>query len=113
MTAMRAAYACLKDNLPQDSQRALRSIQELAFKMTEKSNIVILQAASHATDDIEAGGIQWMTAGSGLVHEEVSSDKFKTLLPLASVLRRKSSSNLSYSESKSFVLFPDVAMPLA
>jgi redox-sensitive bicupin YhaK (pirin superfamily) len=26
---------------------------------------------------IEAGGIQWMTAGSGLIHSEVSSDKFK------------------------------------
>ncbi|ALW84182.1 nuclease PIN [Hymenobacter sedentarius] len=26
---------------------------------------------------IEAGGIQWMTAGSGLIHAEVSSDQFK------------------------------------
>ncbi|WP_373492627.1 pirin family protein [Aquiflexum sp.] len=26
---------------------------------------------------IDAGGIQWMTAGSGLIHAEVSSDKFK------------------------------------
>jgi redox-sensitive bicupin YhaK (pirin superfamily) len=26
---------------------------------------------------IEAGGIQWMTAGSGLIHAETSSDKFK------------------------------------
>ncbi len=26
---------------------------------------------------IQAGGIQWMTAGSGLIHAEVSSDKFK------------------------------------
>ncbi|EIM75573.1 pirin [Nitritalea halalkaliphila LW7] len=26
---------------------------------------------------IEAGGIQWMCAGSGLLHEEVSSEKFK------------------------------------
>ncbi|MFC6221882.1 pirin family protein [Hymenobacter artigasi] len=26
---------------------------------------------------IEAGGIQWMTAGSGLIHAEVSSDNFK------------------------------------
>nr|WP_255710022.1 pirin family protein [Pontibacter harenae] len=26
---------------------------------------------------IEAGGIQWMTAGSGLIHAEVSSGKFK------------------------------------
>ena len=57
MTAMREAYTCLKDNLLQDSERALRSIQELAFKMTEKSNIVVLQAESHVIDDIEAGGI--------------------------------------------------------
>lgn len=26
---------------------------------------------------IEAGGIQWMTAGSGLIHSEVSSEQFK------------------------------------
>jgi redox-sensitive bicupin YhaK (pirin superfamily) len=26
---------------------------------------------------IEAGGVQWMTAGSGLIHAEVSSDNFK------------------------------------
>jgi quercetin 2,3-dioxygenase len=26
---------------------------------------------------IDAGGVQWMTAGSGLIHAEVSSDKFK------------------------------------
>jgi quercetin 2,3-dioxygenase len=26
---------------------------------------------------IAAGGVQWMTAGSGLIHAEVSSDKFK------------------------------------
>lgn len=26
---------------------------------------------------IEAGGIQWMTAGSGLIHSEVSSEEFK------------------------------------
>jgi quercetin 2,3-dioxygenase len=26
---------------------------------------------------IEAGGVQWMTAGSGLIHEEVSSENFK------------------------------------
>jgi quercetin 2,3-dioxygenase len=26
---------------------------------------------------IEAGGVQWMTAGRGLIHAEVSSDKFK------------------------------------
>ena len=27
---------------------------------------------------INAGGVQWMTAGSGLIHAEVSSDEFKT-----------------------------------
>ncbi|SDL02511.1 hypothetical protein SAMN04488034_10226 [Salinimicrobium catena] len=27
---------------------------------------------------IESGGVQWMTAGSGLIHSEVSSEKFKT-----------------------------------
>ena len=26
---------------------------------------------------IKAGGIQWMTAGSGLIHAEISSDEFK------------------------------------
>ncbi|MGF1638905.1 MAG: pirin family protein [Cyclobacteriaceae bacterium] len=26
---------------------------------------------------MEAGGVQWMTAGSGLIHAEVSSDRFK------------------------------------
>src|SRR5690606_34709874 len=26
---------------------------------------------------IHAGGVQWMTAGSGLIHNEVSSEKFK------------------------------------
>lgn len=26
---------------------------------------------------IESGGVQWMTAGSGLIHSEVSSEKFK------------------------------------
>lgn len=26
---------------------------------------------------IESGGVQWMTAGKGLIHEEVSSEKFK------------------------------------
>jgi quercetin 2,3-dioxygenase len=28
---------------------------------------------------IKAGGIQWMTAGKGLIHAEVSSDEFKSL----------------------------------
>ncbi len=29
------------------------------------------------TSNIKAGGVQWMTAGSGLIHAEVSSDEFK------------------------------------
>lgn len=28
-------------------------------------------------DVIEAGGVQWMTAGSGLIHAEISSEEFK------------------------------------
>src|SRR5688572_9583448 len=30
-----------------------------------------------ANSIIKAGGVQWMTAGSGLIHAEVSSDEFK------------------------------------
>src|SRR5450759_363315 len=33
--------------------------------------------SSGATSVIKAGGVQWMTAGSGLVHAEISSDEFK------------------------------------
>jgi redox-sensitive bicupin YhaK (pirin superfamily) len=33
--------------------------------------------SSGATSVIKEGGVQWMTAGSGLIHEEVSSDDFK------------------------------------
>ncbi len=29
------------------------------------------------TSNIKAGGIQWMTAGSGIIHSELSSDEFK------------------------------------
>ena len=61
MTTMRAAYACMEDDLLQDSQRVGPwrpwSIHELAFRITGKSNIVIVQVDSHATDGIEAGGI--------------------------------------------------------
>src|SRR5215471_9654265 len=35
------------------------------------------QDSSAATNAISAGGVQWMTAGSGLVHNEVSSEQFK------------------------------------
>ncbi|CAN5414286.1 pirin family protein [soil metagenome] len=33
--------------------------------------------SSGAISIIKAGGVQWMTAGSGLVHAEISSDEFK------------------------------------
>jgi redox-sensitive bicupin YhaK (pirin superfamily) len=33
--------------------------------------------SSGASSTIKAGGIQWMTAGSGLIHAEISSDEFK------------------------------------
>src|SRR5690349_23253713 len=33
--------------------------------------------SSGAASVIQEGGIQWMTAGSGLVHAEISSGKFK------------------------------------
>ena len=35
--------------------------------------------SSGANSVIKAGGVQWMTAGSGLIHAEVSSDEFKAL----------------------------------
>ena len=34
--------------------------------------------SSGANSVIKAGGVQWMTAGSGLIHAEVSSEEFKT-----------------------------------
>ncbi|MFT3826646.1 MAG: pirin family protein [Chitinophagaceae bacterium] len=33
--------------------------------------------SSSGTSIINAGGVQWMTAGSGVVHAEISSDEFK------------------------------------
>ena len=33
--------------------------------------------SGHASSQIKAGGVQWMTAGKGLVHAEVSSEEFK------------------------------------
>jgi quercetin 2,3-dioxygenase len=38
---------------------------------------IMHQDTGGGKDIIEAGGVQWMTAGSGLIHAEVSSDKFK------------------------------------
>jgi redox-sensitive bicupin YhaK (pirin superfamily) len=34
--------------------------------------------SSGSSSIIKAGGIQWMTAGSGLIHAEISSEEFKT-----------------------------------
>ena len=38
---------------------------------------IMHQDTGGGKDVIEAGGVQWMTAGSGLIHAEVSSEKFK------------------------------------
>jgi quercetin 2,3-dioxygenase len=38
---------------------------------------IMHQDTGGGKDIIEAGGVQWMTAGSGLIHAEVSSDKCK------------------------------------
>lgn len=38
---------------------------------------IMHQDTGGGQDIIEAGGVQWMTAGSGLIHAEISSDKFK------------------------------------
>ncbi|WP_017731539.1 pirin family protein [Nafulsella turpanensis] len=38
---------------------------------------VVHQDTGGGKDVIQAGGIQWMTAGSGLIHSEVSSEEFK------------------------------------
>lgn len=35
------------------------------------------QDSSGASSVIRAGGVQWMTAGSGLIHSEISSNEFK------------------------------------
>src|SRR3954468_10505557 len=34
--------------------------------------------SSGASSTIKAGGVQWMTAGSGLIHAEISSEEFKS-----------------------------------
>jgi redox-sensitive bicupin YhaK (pirin superfamily) len=34
--------------------------------------------SSGASSTIKAGGVQWMTAGSGLIHSEISSEEFKS-----------------------------------
>ncbi|MBW3128005.1 pirin family protein [Hymenobacter profundi] len=38
---------------------------------------IMHQDSSGHQSVIEAGGVQWMTAGSGLIHSEISSDHFK------------------------------------
>ncbi len=37
---------------------------------------VVHKDSSGGSDKISAGGVQWMTAGSGLIHSEVSSEEF-------------------------------------
>lgn len=38
---------------------------------------VVHKDSGGGSDRITAGGVQWMTAGSGLIHSEVSSEEFK------------------------------------
>ena len=48
----------------------------------------ILQKDSSGHESIiDSGGIQWMTAGRGLIHAETSSDKFKLLGGLLEILQ--------------------------
>jgi quercetin 2,3-dioxygenase len=51
-----------------------RGMETVTFIL--KGDIMHKDSGGHESV-IEAGGIQWMTAGSGLIHAEVSSDKFK------------------------------------
>lgn len=50
-----------------------RGIETVTFII---SGDIAHQDSSGAKSVINAGGIQWMTAGSGLIHAELSSDKF-------------------------------------
>ncbi len=51
-----------------------RGFETLTFVL---AGDVLHQDSGGGQSIIQAGGVQWMTAGSGLVHAEVSSDKFK------------------------------------
>jgi hypothetical protein len=51
-----------------------RGFETVTFILT--GDLAHLDSAGHESI-IKAGGIQWMTAGSGLVHAELSSDEFK------------------------------------
>jgi hypothetical protein len=51
-----------------------RGFETVTFILT--GELAHLDSAGHESI-IEAGGIQWMTAGSGLVHAELSPDAFK------------------------------------
>ncbi|MCL6260698.1 pirin family protein [Aquiflexum sp. TKW24L] len=51
-----------------------RGMETVTFIL--EGDIMHLDSGGHESV-IEAGGIQWMTAGSGLIHSEVSSSKFK------------------------------------
>ena len=50
-----------------------RGIETVTFII---SGDIAHQDTSGAKSVIDAGGIQWMTAGSGLIHAELSSDRF-------------------------------------
>jgi quercetin 2,3-dioxygenase len=43
-----------------------------------KGELIHKDSGGHESN-IKAGGVQWMTAGRGLVHEEISSEEFKRL----------------------------------
>lgn len=51
-----------------------RGFETLTFIF--KGDIVHKDSGGHESK-IEAGGVQWMTAGAGLIHSEVSSESFK------------------------------------
>ncbi|MFN3801062.1 pirin family protein [Belliella pelovolcani] len=51
-----------------------RGMETVTFIL--EGDIMHMDSGGHESV-IEAGGIQWMTAGSGLIHAEVSSEKFK------------------------------------
>src|SRR5690606_33000410 len=51
-----------------------RGMETVTFIL--KGDIMHKDSGGHESI-IEEGGIQWMTAGRGLIHAEVSSDKFR------------------------------------
>jgi redox-sensitive bicupin YhaK (pirin superfamily) len=51
-----------------------RGFETLTFIL--QGDIVHKDSGGHQ-DTIQAGGVQWMTAGRGVIHTEISSDEFK------------------------------------